>query len=258
MRHLVLQPTAVRGLVVVTALLGVLTACVVEEAERVDDPSFPLAPHALFPEYGPNTGQVAAGAVTGEALEQPIGFSHYLHAGELAIDCQYCHTEARKSIHSGVPPLQVCMGCHAHVKTYSPEVQKIHQYWCGQPKCTVEEDALGQPIRNAAAQPPPWQKVHDLPDYVVFSHKRHVGAGVDCTECHGQVKLQGQYVEVPIPGDAEGRTYRQVDEVMIRESTLQMGWCLDCHKSHPSIDENYGELANLRRAELKDCWTCHK
>ena len=158
----------------------------------------------------------------------------------------------------GIPPLQTCMGCHQYVKTYSPEVQKIHQAWCGKPKCDVAKDAYGTWQQDEAAQPVPWQKVHDVPDYVHFAHNRHVNAGVQCTECHGQVKLQGQYELVAIPNDANARTYRKVDEVMVRESTLQMGWCLNCHAAHPSIDENYGDQANLRRAELKDCWTCHK
>ncbi|MEZ4240256.1 MAG: hypothetical protein R3F59_29695 [Myxococcota bacterium] len=63
---------------------------------------------------------------------------------------------------------------------------------------------------------------------------------------------------MPIPGGPEGAVYRKVDKVMVREATLQMGWCLDCHASHPSVDKNYGDAAALRRAELKDCWTCHK
>lgn len=251
MRHLLLLPA-------VTAVLAVATACTVAEAERLNDPKHPLAPHELLPEYGPNTGQVAAGAVTGQALDQPIGFSHLVHATELSIDCQYCHSEARRTIHGGVPPLQTCMGCHSYVRTESPEVQKIHQAWCGQPKCTMEEDEFGQPVRNAAGKPLEWNKVHDLPDYVHFNHGRHIQGGVQCTECHGQVQLQGEYIRVPLPGGTPDQTYRQVDEVMVRETTLQMGWCLDCHASHPSIDKNYGEQADLRRAELKDCWTCHK
>ncbi len=251
MRHLVLLP-------VVAGILLVPTACVVAEAEKMGDPNHPLAPHPLLPQYGPNTGQIAAGRATGRALEQPIMFSHFVHASELQIDCQYCHSEARKSIHAGVPPMQTCMGCHTYVKLESPEVQKIHMAWCGQPKCTPTEDEFGQLVREANAAPIPWNKVHDAPDYVHFNHSRHVAGGLSCTECHGQVQLQGQYRLEPIPGDAEGRTYRVVDEVMVREATLQMGWCLDCHGSHPSIDQNYGEAADLRRAELKDCWTCHK
>ncbi|MEQ1507439.1 MAG: cytochrome c3 family protein [Myxococcota bacterium] len=242
-----------------TAILAIGAACNVAEADKLGDLNHPLDWHPIFPQYGPNTGQIAAGRATGRVLEQPIGFSHLLHAGEMKIDCQYCHAEARKSIHAGVPPLQTCMGCHAHIRKDSPEIQKIHQAWCGKPECTIAEDAFGQPVRDPAGQPLQWNKVHDVPDYVHFNHSRHVKAGVNCTECHGQVQLQGEYVLTPIPGaTGEGAVYRKVDAVMVRESTLQMGWCLDCHATHPSVDQNYGEQALQRRAELKDCWTCHK
>ncbi len=251
MRHLVLLPFA-------AGLFVIATGCFPEEAGKQGDPNHPLEPHFLLPQYGPNTGQIAAGRVTGEALDQPIAFSHYVHASELNIDCQYCHYEARRSIHGGVPPLQTCMGCHAHEKLESPEVQKIHLAWCGQTKCTPKEDALGQLVPEPNSTPVEWNKVHDLPDYVWFNHSRHLAGGLQCTECHGQIKLQGQYTLEPIPNDPEGRKYRKVEKVMVRETTLQMGWCLECHESHPSIDENYGPSADLRRAELKDCWTCHK
>jgi hypothetical protein len=84
----------------------------------------------------------------------------------------------------------------------------------------------------------PWVKVHDLPDFVYFSHKRHVLGGVQCQECHGEVQRDMT--------------------VAYRVSELTMGWCLNCHKEHPKVDENYGAQAELRRAELKDCYTCHK
>lgn len=231
-----------------------LTACPVDEAGMYEDAKFPLNYHPLLPEHGPSNGQIATGVFTGRALEQPIGFSHLLHAGQLKIDCQYCHSEARKSIHGGVPPLQTCMGCHSQIRTENPQIQQIHQAWCGQPKCELKENEFGQPVREASATPLQWNKVHDAPDYVHFNHSRHVKAGVNCTECHGQVQLQGQYELV----DQGGVQVRQVDEVMIREGSLQMGWCLNCHATHPSVDANYGEGAPLRRAELKDCWTCHK
>lgn len=256
MRHRVL-------LAAIAAILSVLTACTVAEADRLGDDKFPLTYHPLLPEYWPSNGQIATGKTNREGLPQPIGFSHLLHAGEMQIDCQYCHSEARKSIHAGAPPVQTCMGCHQVVRTDSPQVQLIHQAWCGKPNCnrndgTLAEDAYGQFVRNPAGVPIAWNKVHDLPDYVHFNHSRHVKAGVNCTECHGQVQLQGEYKLVPIEGGPEGAVYRQVDRVMVRESSLQMGWCINCHESHPSVDTNYGEAASARRAELKDCWTCHK
>lgn len=235
-------------------LFATQVGCEIDEDKRLNDDKFPLAPHDLLPTVGPENGQIAAGVVTGNeaALDQPIQFSHYIHATQLEMDCQYCHSEARKSLHGGVPPVQMCMNCHKVVKTDLPEVQKIHHFYCGKEKCGPEDTGQnGNPI--------PWNKVHDLPDYVHFAHDRHVQAGVNCTECHGQVQMQGRKEPVTVK-DENGRMVEemQVKQVMVRETTLQMGWCLDCHAGHPSINENYGDKADLRRAELKDCWTCHK
>lgn len=198
--------------------------------DGTDTSVHPKDDHPILPQYGPNTGYRATGPTPADPLDQPIAFSHYRHATLLGMDCQYCHTEARRSIHAGVPPVELCMGCHKHVFTDRPEIQKLAAVWDS-----------GEPIV--------WHKVHDLPDYVIFNHARHVGAGLDCTECHGQIPLQGQW---PDPNDPSQAV------VMKREPSLQMGWCLDCHATHPSIDENYGDNADLRRSELKDCWTCHK
>ena len=143
-----------------------------------------------------------------------------LHAGELKIECEYCHSSARRSIHAGVPETGTCMNCHQAISTEGrPELVKLVDYY-----------ESGKPI--------PWQKVHDLPDFVHFSHKRHVKGGVACQECHGEVQNEMT--------------------VAYRVNTLEMGWCLNCHRDHPKVDENYGAQAALRRAELKDCLTCHK
>ena len=174
-----------------------------------------LLPPALFDD----NLVVTVGQPQAEAKPQPITFPHGRHVTTLGMDCNYCHSNARKGVHAGVPATSVCMGCHALIDTTDrPELVKLKDYW-----------DKGEVI--------PWEKVHDLPDYVYFSHKRHAIAGLDCQECHGQV---------------QDMTVNQ------RVSSLKMGWCLDCHAQHPSIDENYGTKAELRRAELKDCWTCHK
>ena len=139
---------------------------------QADDPAeeeaFPLGTHDLLPHPGPDR-HVAYGRVDpNEIIEQPIEYSHMLHAGTLQIECEYCHNNARKSIHAGVPPTETCMNCHKMVdSTDRPELEKLKGYW-----------ERGEEI--------PWVKVHDLPDFVYFSHKRHVRAGVDCTECHGR------------------------------------------------------------------------
>jgi hypothetical protein len=136
-------------------------------------------------------------------IEQPILFSHKLHAGEKEIPCQYCHVYAGRSPVAGVPSVQTCMGCHSLVAVRQPEVRKLAAYW-------------------QERQPVPWAQVHRLPDFVYFSHKRHVRAGVRCQECHG-----------PVEGMEE----------VVRVSSLEMGWCLNCH--------------NQRGASV-DCATCHK
>lgn len=219
--------------------------------------NFPLDTHSLIPTLPRDGTQIAAGAVTGEAPIQPIAFPHDRHIAKGGMDCQYCHSAARNSIHAGVPEIYTCMGCHRYVLKDSPEIKLIAAY-----------AARGEAI--------PWKKVHDLPDFVYFSHMRHVRAGVNCTECHGQVqaeagvrtpppKAEGEAGATPEAAPAEPKTWEEAQAAygpatgtMTREATLQMGWCLDCHATHPSIDKNYGDKAELRRAELKDCWTCHK
>ena len=142
----------------------------------------------------------------GVGPEQPIAFSHRIHAGEHEIPCQYCHNVADRSPTAGIPAVEVCMGCHALVKTDSEEVQKIHQYW---------ED--GEPI--------PWVRIHNLADHAQFNHQPHIRAGVECQECHGPIE--------------------QMD-VVYQYATLQMGWCINCHGQdreeeampHPSAPES--------------------
>ncbi|MCX6110483.1 MAG: cytochrome c3 family protein [Proteobacteria bacterium] len=123
--------------------------------------------------------------------KQPIPFSHKLHAGEKEIPCQYCHSSARRSTAAGIPPVNTCMGCHRLV---DPEHNLIKQ--------VAEHYKKNDPIQ--------WVKVHDLPDFVRFSHKIHVNAGLDCQGCHGKV---------------------QDMDVVSQVAPLQMGWCIGCHKT---------------------------
>jgi hypothetical protein len=146
-------------------------------------------------------------------LEQPIAFSHELHAGEKKIPCQYCHAYARRSTVAGVPSVQTCMGCHQLIAVRKPEVRKLAAYW--------EQKA-----------PIPWVKIHNLPDFVYFSHKRHVEAGVACQRCHGPVE-----------------TMKEVHQV----ESLEMGWCLGCHMEVARTHE-FGPAIE----PSVDCATCHK
>jgi len=160
------------------------------------------------------TGFVAQGGLrSGGPSEQPIAFPHDVHAGTLQIPCMYCHYSADRSPDAGLPSVATCAGCHMPgsrpggtvvplVRPDAPGVQQLAQYW-----------QRGLPI--------PWVRIHDLPDHVHFPHMMHVNAGVECQECHGPVE-----------------TMREVEQV----SSLQMGWCIDCHKQR-----------NVR----VDCFICH-
>lgn len=123
--------------------------------------------------------------------EQPVPFSHKLHADSLQIHCQYCHSNVEKSAHSTVPPTATCMNCHVAIKTESERLQQVRDSW-----------EKGTPIE--------WRRIHKLPDYVNFNHSRHIRAQIDCASCHGEVEKMG---------------------VVAQQKPLSMGWCLDCHRN---------------------------
>ena len=123
---------------------------------------------------------------------QPIKFPHYIHVGKLGLACTYCHQYVEQSPNAGIPSVQLCMDCHKNAVTDRQEIQKLTQYW-----------EKGKPI--------PWIKVHHLPDYVYFTHKRHIKAGIECSQCHGPIQ-----------------TYAG----MRRVHSLKMGWCVTCHKQN--------------------------
>ena len=148
---------------------------------------------------------VNASFYSDRAPVQPIEFSHRIHAGENDIPCLYCHVYADRTPSAGVPSVARCMGCHESIATDRPEIQKVQQYWDEQ-------------------QPIPWIKVHDVPDFVHFTHKRHVRAGIECQQCHGPVETMDR---------------------IERQASLRMPWCVECHTER--------EVDNGR-----DCWTCHK
>jgi len=141
----------------------------------------------------------------GTSPVQPIDFSHRIHAGDNQIPCLYCHVQARRSISAGVPSVNKCMGCHTDIATDRPQIRLLAQYW-------------------ESKEPIPWIKVHDLPDFVYFPHKRHVAAGLECQTCHGPVETMSR---------------------VSREAPNEMGQCLSCHKQHEVVNG-------------LDCWTCHK
>jgi len=181
---------------------------------------------------------VNSGYVTGmgEALQQPVPFSHQHHVAELGIDCRYCHSGVERSAVAGVPPTSTCMSCHS-------------QLWTNAQMLAPVRDSLAnnEPLR--------WNRVHDLADYVYFNHAAHVNNGVGCESCHGRID------RMPLA--------RQT-------MPLTMGWCLDCHRDpapnlrpREAVTEMGFDLADVDGHalletfgidvdHLTDCSVCHR
>lgn len=162
----------------------------------------------------------------GYAPEQPVAFSHKLHAGDNKIACQYCHYGVDKSRHAGIPAVGVCMNCHGVIRRDSPEIVKVKKAF---------DDGKGIE----------WVRVHKLPDFVYFSHQRHVAGGnLACQTCHGPVEQM---------------------ERLQQHATLNMGWCVNCHRD-TNIDVHspyYSYLKDKSRHKTVadvgglDCAQCH-
>jgi hypothetical protein len=171
------------------------------------------------------------------AREQPIQFSHERHVGGNGIDCRYCHTSVEESAFAGIPPTKTCLNCHAELFANSPFLQPV--------RASFENSRAIE-----------WTRVHDLPDFVVFNHSIHVKKGVGCTTCHGPVD------RMPL---------------MAQEHSLQMEWCLECHREPERFVRPRQEIFNVRYAlppnqlevgrrlveeyeieKLTSCSTCHQ
>lgn len=137
--------------------------------------------------------------------QQPVQFSHEHHAGGLGIHCLYCHTGVEESPFAGIPPTQICMNCHRQVWADSPELE---------------------PVRSSFRDNTPieWVRVHDLADFVYFNHSIHVHKGVGCETCHGRVD------QMPLMWKAE---------------SLQMEWCLDCHRTPENFLRPLSEIYTM-------------
>src|SRR5579875_175397 len=141
----------------------------------------------------------------GQRPDQPVPFSHKHHVQGLGLQCQYCHTTVEKSSYAGIPPTRTCMNCHAQIWTNAQLLEPVRNSWY-----------TGQSIA--------WTKVHDLPDYVYFNHSIHVNKGIGCETCHGRVD------EMPL---------------MYAQNTLQMEWCLDCHRNPAKNLRPTSEIYNM-------------
>lgn len=173
----------------------------------------------------------------GLARQQPVPFSHQHHAGQLGIHCAYCHTGVEVSAFAGIPPTYTCMSCHSQIWTNAEVLEPV--------RASLR---TGQSIE--------WNRVHDLPGFVYFNHSIHVNKGIGCASCHGRVDQM---------------------TLIYKTNTLQMQWCLDCHKAPekfvrpkelvyrmdyqpPPNQEELGRklVAEYKIRKLLDCYTCHR
>ncbi len=137
--------------------------------------------------------------------EQPVPFSHALHAGQLGMDCRYCHNTVEKTSHAAVPPTQTCMNCHTQIRPESPKLVEVQESY-----------KTGEPID--------WIRVHKLGDYSYFNHAAHVNRGIGCASCHGRVDQM---------------------EVVYRWAPLSMGWCLNCHRDPEPNLRPVSQITNM-------------
>jgi hypothetical protein len=173
----------------------------------------------------------------GYAPEQPVPYSHALHAGKLGLDCRYCHSTVEVSAMAAVPAAGTCMNCHKTVRAASPKLTLVRQSAAGD-------------------VPVPWVRVQDLPDFVYFNHSAHVRRGVGCVSCHGRVDKM---------------------DVVTMVQPLSMGWCLECHRApeqhlrpleavttmdYQPVPDQLTVGTKLRQANginpPTDCVTCHR
>ncbi len=162
---------------------------------------------ALLLVVGIGGGIILTRAQARAAPSQPIAFSHRTHS-EAGVQCLFCHSGAVRSAVAGIPSVQLCMGCHAVIAPESEAIQTVAGYW-----------ERGEPI--------PWNRVNRQPDFVYTSHQPHLGAGLNCETCHGNVAQM------------------DVAQPVLR---MDMGWCLNCHLQQPEEQV----------ARLTDCLACHK
>jgi hypothetical protein len=141
----------------------------------------------------------------GQRPDQPVPFSHKHHVEGLGLQCQYCHTSVEKSSYAGIPPTKTCINCHSQIWTNAQLLEPVRQSW-----------ATGESLQ--------WIRVHDLPDYVYFNHEIHVNKGIGCASCHGRVD------QMPL---------------MYMENSLQMEWCLNCHRNPTGNLRPTSEIYNM-------------
>ena len=136
---------------------------------------------------------------------QPVPFSHKLHAGQLKMDCRYCHSTVESTAFAAIPDTKVCMNCHASLKSDAETLKLVSDSYL-----------KGTPIS--------WLKVHDQPDFVFFNHSAHINHGVGCVTCHGRIDQM---------------------EVVHQDKSLSMAWCLECHRNPAPHLRPRSEITNM-------------
>ncbi len=175
--------------------------------------------------------------------EQPIYYSHKVHAGVNQINCLYCHTGAQEGKQATIPSVNVCMNCHMNINEYSgnpklfredgsevngtAEIKKLYEY----AGYSGKAGEVWNPA-TAKANPIPWIKIHNLPDHVYFNHSQHVKVGqVECQKCHGEIQEMGEVKQ---------------------HSDLSMGWCINCHREtgvNFAVDKTTGKTSGNKYYE---------
>jgi hypothetical protein len=174
----------------------------------------------------------------GVTLDQPVPFSHQHHAGELGIDCRFCHRSVATSSDAGMPDTQTCMTCHSQIWKEAPMLSPVRQSY-----------TENKPLK--------WNMVNETPGFVYFNHSIHINKGIGCSSCHGRLD------EMPI-------TWKTVD--------FKMQWCLSCHRNpeshlralsdvyrmdwkppkNPHLQEQWFKERNIQKDHLTDCSACHR
>ena len=170
-------------------------------------------------------------------IDQPVHFSHKHHVTGMGIDCRYCHTTVEVSAFAGIPPTETCMTCHSQIWAEAPILEPV--------RASFRDEISLQ-----------WTRVHDLPDFVYFNHSIHISQGIGCQSCHGSVD------QMPL---------------IWKENTLNMEWCLECHRQPENQIRPRDEVFNMtwqpppdhdgralvveykvQTAQLTDCSICHR
>ena len=210
----------------------------------------------LVSAYGFYGWTMQIGTNQGYMPVQPIHYSHKIHAGDNQIDCNYCHSSARVSKHSGIPSLNVCMNCHKTIYEYNGETTEEYSktFYDGEIQKLYKAVGWDDETQEYTGETSPvkWVRIHNLPDFAYFNHSQHVSvAGIECQTCHGPVEEM---------------------EIMYQSSPLTMGWCINCHretnvkvkdneyysKIHKELSKKYGvEQLTVAQMGGLECGKCH-